>query len=129
MIENPNPKQILLVDDDELNLKVLTNYLDEAQYAYVACKDSQLAWNYLQDHPDRFFVVLSDRIMPHLHGLQLLTKMQNRELNIPLILFSGEASKEEICEALAQGVRDFFYKPISKELLLALLKKIEKQIT
>jgi len=28
-----------------------------------------------------------------------------------------------------QGVHDFFYKPISKELLLALLKKLEKQIT
>jgi DNA-binding NtrC family response regulator len=129
MVENPNPKQILLVDDDELNLKILTKYLDEAQYAYVVCKDSQLAWDYLKGHPDRFFVVLSDRIMPHLHGLQLLTKMQMGKLNIPLILFSGEASKEEICEALVQGVHDFFYKPISKELLLALLKKLEKQIT
>lgn len=128
MIINPNPKQILLVDDDELSLRILTKYLDVAQYAYVTCKDGQLAWNYLQHHSNKFFVVLSDRIMPHLHGLQLLEKMRMEKLNIPLILFSGEASKEEISDAFAQGAYDFFYKPISKELLLALLKKIEKQL-
>lgn len=126
MIIKTNPKQILLVDDDELCLKLLTNYLDAAQYAYVTCKDGQLAWSYLQQYPDRFFVVLSDRIMPRLHGLQLLAKMQLKELNIPLILFSGEVSKEEKCEAFEQGIYDFFYKPISRALLLASLKRIEK---
>ncbi|MCH9636356.1 PleD family two-component system response regulator [Rickettsiella endosymbiont of Litargus connexus] len=128
MIIKPNPKQILLVDDDELFLKILTQYLDEAQYSYIACKDSQLAHNYLLQDPDKFFVVLSDRVMPKLHGLQLLTQMKRNALEIPLVLFSGEASKEERCEAIAQGVYDFFYKPISKELLFALLKKIKKQL-
>jgi len=128
VIIKPNPKQILLVDDDELFLKILTQYLDEAQYSYIACKDSQLAQNYLLQDPDKFFVVLSDRVMPKLHGLQLLTQMKRNALEIPLVLFSGEASKEERCEAIAQGVYDFFYKPISKELLFALLKKIKKQL-
>lgn len=128
MIIKSIPKQILLVDDDELCLKVLAQYLDEAQYSYVTCKDGQLAWNYLQQYADNFFVVLTDRIMPHLHGLQLLEKMQNKGINIPLIIFSGIASKEERCEAIARGAYDFFYKPISKDLLLALLKKIKKQL-
>ncbi len=65
--------------------------------------------------------------MPKLHGLELLAKMQQMSLDdIPLILFTGEASKEERCEAIAQGVYDFFYKPISRELLLAVLKKLLK---
>ena len=128
MIINPSQKQILLVDDDELCLKILTQYLDAAQYTYTTCKDGQLAWNYLLQDPDKFFVVLSDRVMPNLHGLQLLTQMQKKGLNIPFVLFSGEASKEERCEVIAQGAYDFFYKPISKELLLALLKKIKKQL-
>ncbi len=128
MIINQSQKKILLVDDDEFCLKILTQYLDGTQYPYVTCKDGLLAWNYLQHDPDKFFVVLSDRIMPNIHGLQLLEKMQKKGLNIPLVLFSGAASKEERCEAIAQGAYDFFYKPLSKELLLALLKKIQKQL-
>lgn len=127
-IINPNPKQILLVDDDEVCLKILTSYLDEAKYSYITCKNGLLALDCLHKNPDKFFVVLSDRIMPNLHGLQLLAEMHKKSLNIPLVLFSGEASREERCEAIAKGVYDFFYKPISKELLLALLNKIKKQL-
>ncbi len=128
MIINRRPKKILLVDDDRLFLHVLTQYLDEAQYAYVSCQNGQQAWNYLQEYPNKFFVVLADRIMPKLHGIDLLANMKKISLDIPLILITGEASKEERCEAIAQGVYDFLYKPISKELLLAILKKIKKQL-
>lgn len=128
MIINRCPKKILLVDDDRLFLHVLTQYLDEAQYAYVSCQNGQQAWNYLQEYPNKFFVVLADRIMPKLHGIDLLANMKKISLDIPLILITGEASKEERCEAIAQGVYDFLYKPISKELLLAILKKIKKQL-
>lgn len=128
MMINPIPKKILLVDDDRLFLRILAQYLDEVQYTYVSCQNGQQAWHYLQRYPNKFFVVLADRIMPKLHGIDLLVNMKKISLDIPLILFTGEASKEERCEAIAQGVYDFFYKPISKELLLAILKKIKKQL-
>ncbi|MEN9471255.1 MAG: hypothetical protein RL214_611 [Pseudomonadota bacterium] len=128
MMINLKSKKILLVDDDRLFLHVLTQYLDEAQYAYVTCQNGQQAWTYLQRYPNKFFVVLADRIMPKLHGIDLLINMKKISLEIPLILCTGEASKDERCEAIAQGVYDFLYKPISKELLLAILKKIKKQL-
>lgn len=124
--KNKNTKKVLLVDDDILFLRIIMKYLDEAAYAYVVAKDGQEAWHYLQQYQDAFFVVLADRVMPKLHGLDLLVKMKQASLNdIPLILLTGEANKEERYDALRQGVYDFFYKPISKELLLAVLKKIE----
>ena len=126
--KNKNLKKVLLVDDDALFLRIIIKYLDEAAYAYVIAKDGQEAWNYLQQYQDTFFVVLADRVMPKLHGLELLAKMKQTSFNdIPLILFTGESNKEERCDALRQGVYDFFYKPISKELLLVVLKKIKKR--
>ncbi|MES2141840.1 MAG: response regulator [Pseudomonadota bacterium] len=121
-------KYILLVDDDNFFLKIMAKYLDEAGYAYIIAKDGHKAWNYLEKYPNKFFVVLADRVMPKLHGLELLAKMKKASLSIPLILVTGEASKEERCEAMRQGVYDFFYKPLSKELLLAMLRKIKKNI-
>lgn len=126
--QNQNQKLILLVDDDPLSLKILSQYLNKAGYPYVTSKDGQQAWDYLQQYPNNFLVVLADRIMPRLNGLELLANMKKNSLNIPLILFTGEASKAERCDAIAQGVYDFLYKPISKELLLILLKKIKKQL-
>ena len=126
LLKQCNLKQILLADDDVLFLRVMTQYLDEAGYVYRIARDGQQAWNYLQRYRDRFFVVLADRIMPKLHGLELLAKMKQISLsNIPFILFTGEACKAERCDAIRQGVYDFFYKPISKELLLAMLKKVK----
>lgn len=121
-------KKILLVDDDILSLRIMTQYLDEAGYIYVIAQDGKQAWDYLQQSPDKFLVVFTDRVMPKLHGLELLAKMKQTSLTngIPVILFTGEASNEERIDALYQGVYDFFYKPISKPLLLAILKKIQK---
>jgi|GEM_PF-1241634 CheY-like chemotaxis protein len=125
--KNKNVKKVLLADDDAIFLRVMTQYLDEAGFPHVIVQDGQQAWDYLQQYHDDFFVILADRIMPKLHGLELLANMQQTPWrDIPLILLTGESSKEERCEALAQGVYDFFYKPVSRELLLAVLKKVKK---
>lgn len=118
-------KQILLVDDDPLSLVLLSQYLAEIGYSYLVVRDSQQAWQYLQQYPNNFFVILADRIMPKLDGLGLLAQLKKNSLNIPLILLTGEASKEERCDAISQGVYDFLYKPVSKELLLIILKKLK----
>lgn len=118
-------KYILVVDDDNLFLRIIGEYLNEAGYRYVIARDGLQAWSLLQKYRNKFFVVLADRVMPKLHGLELLAKMKHTSLHaIPLILFTGESSKEERYDAIRQGVYDFFYKPLSKELLLAILKKL-----
>ncbi len=122
-------KKVLLADDDTVFLRIITQYLDDAEFSYIVTQDGEQAWHCLQQYQDGFFLILADRIMPKLDGLGLLAKIQQTPqlCDVPLILLTGEASKEERCEAIAQGVYDFFYKPISKKLLLAVLKKAEKQ--
>lgn len=108
---------------------MLENYLNETEYPYCIASNGQEAFAYLQRYPKQFFVVLADRIMPKMHGLTLFKKMQAVEelAQIPFILLTGEASKEEHYAALREGVYDFIYKPITQELLLALLRKIQKK--
>lgn len=119
--------KILLVDDDPVSLQILTNYLAD-DYEFETAEDGQQAWELLQLRPNSFSVVIADRIMPKLHGLQLLAKMQAHPMlkNLPLILLTGEAEKSEQIEAIKAGVFDFLYKPVEKALLLALLKRLIK---
>lgn len=118
--------QVLIVDDDPISLCVLTRYLIEADYAYVKAENGQQAWELLSDKPQEFAVVITDRIMPKLHGLELLAKMQAHPLlkQIPVIFLTGVAEKEEMIEVIKAGASDFLYKPIEKELLLAVLKRV-----
>jgi len=118
-------KKILLVDDDPISLYVLTNYLKSMDYIAVTANDGLQAWEILQKNPEEFSVVIADRIMPKLHGLQLLEKMRNhvRLKTVPVILLTGEAEKEEQITAVKAGVFDFLYKPIDKQLLITVLKR------
>lgn len=127
---NSKKKWVLIAEDEVISAHILASYLDEMGYPYRFAPDGQAAFTYLQHYPDQFFVVLADRIMPKMHGLTLLQKMRETETlaQIPLILLTGEANQEEHYAALRQGVYEFIYKPISKELLMALLQKIQKSV-
>lgn len=118
--------KILLVDDDTVSLKVLENYLSGTNYTYTITTNGLKAWDLLENNPKEFAVVIADRVMPHLHGIELLKKMQAHPQlkNIPLIMLTGEAEKEDMLDAVKAGVEDFLFKPIEKELLLTVLQRI-----
>lgn len=117
--------KILVVDDDTVSLMVVANHLEAANYRCVTAQHGLEAWEILQKTPQAFQLILTDRIMPHLHGLELLTKMQQHSVlkNIPLIMLTGEAEKAELLAAIKAGVFDFLYKPVEKELLLSVVKR------
>lgn len=122
-------KKVLLVDDDPISLQVLRNYLHN-QYEFETAEDGLQAWQLLQAKPDDFAVVIADRIMPKLHALQLLEKMQVHEKlrNLPMILLTGEAEKEEQIAAIKVGIFDFLYKPVDAKLLLSVLQRAFNKI-
>lgn len=117
--------RILIADDDPISLHVIKKYLATAEYDVIAVQDGREAWKLLQESPENFAVVIADRIMPHLHGVDLLKLMQNNALlkKVPVIMITGIAEKEETVAALKGGVFDFLFKPVEKELLLAVVKK------
>lgn len=117
--------KLLIVDDDLISLQVLSNYLQTTNYPFVTATDGQQAWELLQQSPAEFSVVIADRIMPKLHGIELLNKMREQEnlKHIPFIMLTGEADKDEMITAMRAGVFDFLYKPVEKTLLLAVLNR------
>jgi len=117
--------KILLVDDDEVTVRILAHQLESAGYDVVLTHDGEEALNQLMQTPKEFILVIADRVMPKLHGTELALKMQEHSIlkNVPVILMTGLADKEEVIEAIKIGVADFLYKPIENDLLLAVVKK------
>jgi two-component system, chemotaxis family, chemotaxis protein CheY len=118
-------KKILIADDDPISLATLKKTLSEAGFSSALAQDGRKAWEMLSQNPQEFVLVIADRMMPHLHGMDLLLKMRQHPqlLNIPLAIITGEAEKQEVIAALQAGVFDFLYKPLDKDVLVAMVKK------
>jgi diguanylate cyclase (GGDEF)-like protein len=107
---------ILIVDDEKINLKSLTNIL-VPDYTVYAAKDGQTAIEYAKEYlPD---LVLLDILMPDMDGYEVLTafKKIGDIQNTPVIFITGLSSSEEEEKALALGAIDYITKPFKPAII------------
>ena len=78
---------LLLVDDDAAVLKTTRRIFERRGYDVVACGSGEEALGWLEQRT--FDVMLSDVHMPGITGLRLLRAVRDRDLDIPVVLMTG----------------------------------------
>ena len=123
--------EILLVDDDPLTIAVLTQYLTKAGYRVDSAENGAIALKKLMDAPQRFTLIILDRVMPVMSGIDLLHKILLCEAlqPIPIIMLTVHAEREDRGAAVIAGIYDFLFKPVEPDLLLMVVKRalVEKK--
>jgi putative two-component system response regulator len=120
--------RVLIVDDLEGNVRLLTSLLRRAGYsALQGLTDSRLVLSVFQTfHPD---LILLDLHMPHLDGLGVLEQLRphvSPDTYLPVIMLTTDASRDAKQAALSLGARDFVTKPFdSVEVLLRIENLLE----
>lgn len=106
---------ILVVDDEEAVLHLLTNSLRAIGYKAVEAASGAEALQRL----DRYAVdlVLADLVMPEMSGLELLHTIKRRWVGLPVVIISGKPSVETAVEAVKAGAADFLRKPVDLDRL------------
>ena len=114
---------ILIVDDDDLNLKIISEYLSDA-YKISTAKDGAIAWEILEKKPNDFDVILLDRTLPNMNGLEVLKKIKQHPIlqHCPVILQTAKASMTDIAEGLKAGAHYYLTKPFEQDVLLCVTK-------
>ena len=118
---------ILLVEDDEMQLKLLEAALQRAGFSYVSARDGHGALENL--NRETFNLVISDVNMPGgISGFNLVKTVRGIERlkEIPFIFVTGRGDKSDVAKAIGIGVDDYIIKPIDQDMLLA---KIEALIS
>ena len=106
--------KILIVDDDELNLKMVSRILSCDQYIlYTAGNGKDAVELAMKENPD---IVLLDILMPELDGIETCRILKNTEVtsNIPVIMLTGSPGKDAKLRCLRAGANDFLEKPVDE---------------
>lgn len=117
-------KKVLVVDDDQLSLFVVGEFLDSTDYKYEFAENGMQAWEMLQSNPDQYSAIVLDRMMPQIDGIEILTRIKNDERmkHLPVILQTAKATKEDYIEGTEAGAFFYLTKPFDKKLFLQVLE-------
>ena len=124
----PQPKQHLLIIDDEENMRhMLRSLLEGYGYLVETAADGREA---LQCLEHRFFdFILCDIRMPQMDGMTFLQAARSHIEHSTVIMMSAYGSVDTALEAIKAGAYDFISKPFkSDEVLLTLRKAEEREI-
>ena len=105
-------KQILIVDDEEVNREILKEMFRDGQYELIEAEDGEDAIAKLKSN-DRIVLVLLDIVMPIMDGFGVLQYMDEQKLleDIPVILITSEDALDSEDQAYSYGVADVIHKP------------------
>jgi EAL domain-containing protein (putative c-di-GMP-specific phosphodiesterase class I) len=108
--------RVLLADDEPALREVYAALLTDAGYEVATAVDGREAMELVSKSD--FDVVLSDIAMPGMNGLQLLRAVRQRDLDVPVVLMTGNPMVETAVQAIEHGALGYLLKPVSRETLL-----------
>lgn len=107
----PKKQQILIVDDEEVNRKLLSNMLKDT-HELIMAENGEQALHIIEANPD-IDLILLDVMMPEIDGFEVLEclKELERAKDIPVIFITALISFDNEEKGLRLGAVDYIYKP------------------
>lgn len=114
--------KILVVDDERLNLNVLSDLLRQDYKVILAKNGNQALDRVNTDNPPD--LILLDVVMPEIDGYEVLRKVKEKEQtkNIPVIFITALDSKQDEARGLEMGAVDYIRKPFHPPIVKARIK-------
>jgi len=123
-MENTSKGRVLLVEDEAALRRAFARMLEEAGFTVVQAADGRQAIDALA--AGAFEVVLTDVSMPGMDGIQLLRAARERDLDVPVILISGNPTVESAVQAVQYGALQYLIKPVDSRSLVEIVEKAAK---
>ncbi|MBN2134176.1 MAG: sigma-54-dependent Fis family transcriptional regulator [Acidobacteria bacterium] len=117
--------KILLIEDNKDLSESLREFIEKLGYEPTTALTGQSGLNLLLTN--QFQLALLDLNLPDLTGLEILEKIQDKDISTPIIIMTGFHSVESAVKAMKLGAEDYLKKPLNAlELKLIIEKILEK---
>lgn len=126
-------KTILLAEDIEINTEIVRALLEDTGVHIEAVPNGSEALKAVQEHVERYDLILMDLQMPVMDGLTATQRIRALEdswaQRIPIIAMTANAFKEDEAASLAAGMNGHIAKPLVVDDMLSTIEKFidEKQ--
>jgi len=115
---------LLIVDDDALVLKMTKKLLERRGYQVTACSSGDEALQLLSERV--FDCMISDVQMPGINGTRLLRAVRDRDLDLPVVLITGNPDLETAASAVEYGAFHYLIKPVESARLEQTVERAAK---
>jgi len=111
--------RILVVDDEPINLQVLTNQLSLERYSVLIATNGEDAIRIVNDHlPD---LMILDIMMPRMSGLEVCRRLRESYSlhRLPILMLTAKNQLTDIIAGFEAGANDYLAKPFDKREMIA----------
>lgn len=119
--------KILIVDDERAIRRTLKEILEYEKYDIDEAEDGEIGLEKIEKN--NYDVVILDIKMPKKDGLEVLTEMQQKGIDTPVIVLSGHGNIETAVEAVKKGAFDYIPKPPDLNRLLITVRNAMDKVS
>ena len=107
-------ENILLVDDDQINNKMLAKKLQKKGYHVIQAFNGKECLKIFESDVELDLVLL-DIMMPDLSGSEVLQEIRKKktQFELPVIMVTGKSETQDIVDNLRLGANDYIVKPVN----------------
>ena len=117
-------KEVLVVDDSKLNLKVAENVLKNFKVSTETVTSGLECLSCVKSK--KYDIIFMDIMMPNMSGVEALKKLREEKVNIPVIALTADAIEGQEEKYISEGFDGYLSKPIDKTKLKVILNKYLK---
>jgi len=114
--------KILVADDDPHMQQAIKACLARESYQLVIVSNGLAAIEQLEN--DSFDLIITDQQMPQMSGIELMTTLQKRGVEIPVVMITAYGTINQAVEAMQLGAADFITKPFSAPDLERIVERV-----
>jgi two-component system nitrogen regulation response regulator NtrX len=111
---------ILVIDDEKSIRNTLKEILEYEQHEVDLAEDGPSGLEMISQ--DRYDVILCDIKMPNMDGMEVLSKIEETNAEVPVLMISGHGNIDTAVEAIKKGAYDFIEKPLDLNRLLVTIR-------
>ena len=116
--------RILLADDEVSLAKALVHILEKHNFSAEAVYNGEDALVYLES--GCYDAAILDVMMPKMDGIQVLKKIREKGITIPVLMLTAKSEIDDKVEGLDSGANDYLTKPFDTRELLARLRAMTR---